>query len=125
MREKTDYAKLRVIPGRPYPVGPAVYDSGIRFTVFSRHARRVWLALFDGPDDTEPAWEYELDPARHRSGDMWSVFVENLREDAYYLFRMAGPWDPAQGHRFNPHIYLLDPYAKALVGDIHRGPGFM
>ncbi|NLV42223.1 MAG: glycogen debranching protein GlgX [Candidatus Hydrogenedentes bacterium] len=125
MREKTDYTKLRVIPGRPYPVGPAVYDSGIRFTVFSRHARRVWLALFDGPDDTEPAWEYELDPARHRTGDMWSVFVENLREDAYYLFRMAGPWDPKRGHRFNPRVYLLDPYAKALVGDIHRGPGFM
>ncbi|NLF57622.1 MAG: glycogen debranching enzyme, partial [Candidatus Hydrogenedens sp.] len=121
MKRRTDYSKLRVIPGRPYPMGPIVYDEGVRFTVFSRHARRVWLALFDHIGDQEPVWEYEYDPVHHRTGDVWSIFVKGLREGAYFLYRMAGPYEPENGHRFNPRLYLLDPYAKAMVGDIHEG----
>lgn len=102
-------------------MGPIVYDEGVRFTVFSRHARRVWLALFDHIGDQEPVWEYEYDPVHHRTGDVWSIFVKGLREGAYFLYRMAGPYEPENGHRFNPRLYLLDPYAKAMVGDIHEG----
>jgi glycogen operon protein len=111
---------LDVTPGRPYPMGPVVTDGGVRFTIFSRHATRVWLALYEGPHDQYPVWEYELDRLRHRTGDIWSVFVHNLGVGAYYMYRMDGPYDPVHGHRFDPECYVLDPYAKSLVGDIHN-----
>ncbi len=116
-----DVSKLSVIPGRPYPTGTTVYDNGVRFTVFSRHAARVWVALFRAVEDREPAWQYEFDPRHHRTGDIWSIFVQGIGEGALYLYRMDGPWDPRGGHRYNPNVYLLDPYAKALTGDIHSG----
>ncbi len=116
-----DYSQLVLRPGRPYPTGPVVYDNGVRFAVFSRHATRVWLAFFDDIGDKKPAREFFFDPEFHRTGDMWSVFVQGLGPGAYYMFRMDGPFEPAAGHRFNPDVYLLDPYAKAFVGDIHDG----
>lgn len=118
---KLDTSKLRVTAGRPYPTGPVVYENGIRFTIFSRHASRVWVAVFEEVESKTPVWEYELDASRHRVGDMWSIFVEGLSEGTYFLYRMNGPDDPREGHRYNPGIYLLDPYAKAFVGDIHNG----
>lgn len=113
------FANLQVMPGRAYPMGTAVYDEGVRFAVFSRHATRVWLALFERVEDLEPAWEYEFDPHRNRIGDVWTVFVRGLHVGAYYKFRMDGPFDEKTGHRFNPRDYLLDPYARAMAGDIH------
>lgn len=118
---KIDTVALYVIAGRPYPMGTAVYDEGVRFTVFSRNATRVWLALFENVDSVAPLWEYELDPNRHRTGDVWSIFVGGLRAGAYYMYRMDGPFQPELGHRFAPETYLLDPYAKAFVGNIHDG----
>ena len=102
-------------------MGATAYDNGVRFTVFSRHARRVWVALFRSVEDREPVWEYEFDPRRHRTGDVWSIFVEGIGEGVLFLYRMDGPWAPLEGHRFSPSVYLLDPYAKAFVGDIHKG----
>ncbi len=116
-----DAANLTVIPGRPYPMGAAVYDKGVRFTVFSRHARRVWVALFRAVEDREPVWEYEFDAEKHRTGDVWSIFVQGIGEGVLFLYRMDGPWSPREGHRFNPTVYLLDPYATAFAGDIHNG----
>lgn len=121
MKSVPDRSPYKVIPGRPYPSGPIVEDEGVRFTIFSRHARRVWLALFDSVEAREPYWEYELDARRHRTGDMWSIFVSGVQEGAYFLYRMDGPWQPEKGHRFQSQAYLLDPYAKAFVGDIHDG----
>jgi len=116
-----DPKKLSVTAGRPYPMGPIVYEEGTRFTIFSRHATRVWVALFDNVEDREPVWEYEFDPQRHRTGDVWSIFVRGAKEGVYFLYRMDGPRAPREGHRYNPNVYLLDPYAKAFVGDIHDG----
>ncbi len=116
-----DLDRIKVYAGRPYPMGPAVYEEAVRFTIFSRHATEVWLALFDRIEDKEPVWEYKFDPRRHRTGDVWSIFVRGVRGGAYYLYRMDGPKDPASGHHFNPDIYLLDPYGKAYAGDIYDG----
>jgi len=116
-----DTSKLSVTAGRPYPMGPIVYEEGIRFTIFSRHATRVWVALFDNVEDKEPVWEYEFDRERHRTGDVWSIFVWGAEEGVYFLYRVDGPWAPREGHRYNQKLYLLDPYAKAFVGDIHNG----
>ncbi|HNR30573.1 MAG TPA: glycogen debranching protein GlgX [Candidatus Hydrogenedentes bacterium] len=114
-------ARLRVTPGRLFPLGAVVYETGIRFSVFSRHATRVTIAIFENIQDDTPAWEYEFDRERHRTGDIWSIFVRNLPDGVYYKYRMDGPYEPGAGHRFRPDAYLLDPYAKAFAGDIHDG----
>ncbi len=75
-----DVSRLQVTVGRPYPLGPVVYSEGVRFTIFSRHATRVWLALFNRIEDKEPAWEYEFNPRRHKTGDIWSIFVRGVPE---------------------------------------------
>lgn len=87
----------------------------------SRHAARVWLAVFENPEDESPALEIEYDAGRHRVGDIWSIFVEGLAAGTLYAYRMDGPYDPDRGHRFDRNRYLLDPYAKAIVGDIAAG----
>ncbi len=110
-----------VRPGKPYPFGAKPQDDGVEFTVFSRHATRVWLAFFEKVEDKKPVWEYEFDPRRHRVGDVWSIFVGGARIGTYYMYRVDGPYDPKKGHRFNPGIYLLDPYGKAFVGDVDNG----
>ena len=115
---KIDLSELEVWPGRATPLGLEVYDSGVRFTLVSRHATRVWLALFDNADDREPAVEFEFDSAMHRTGDVWSIFVKGLRTGALYMYRIEGPFEPEQGHRYDSSVYLLDPYARIIVGDI-------
>jgi len=115
---KIDTAKLHVLPGRATPLGPEVYESGVRFAIVSRHATRVWLALFENVDDARPAVELEFEPHRHRIGDVWSIFVRGLPHDALYMYRMDGPFAAAEGHRYDPAAYLLDPYARMIVGDV-------
>jgi isoamylase len=112
---------LYVTPGRPFPFGATVYNEGVRFTIFSRHASRVWLALFNHIEDRQPAWEFEYDAKKFRTGDVWSVFVRGVSEGVLYKYRMDGPYDHESGHRFNPDIYLLDPYARAIVGNVDDG----
>ncbi len=122
MTRKIDYSKkIRVLPGRAFPIGSAVRQNGIRFAVFSRHATRVWLCIFEKAEDEKPAYEIEYDAGRHRVGDVWSIYVEGLSEGTLYAYRMDGPYDPAHGHRYDKTKYLLDPYAKAIVGDVARG----
>jgi isoamylase len=116
-----DTSQLIVRRGRPHPVGVAVNSEGARFSVFSRNATRVWVALFENVGDSAPCWEVELDRREHRTGDIWSVFVAHVPRGAYYMFRMDGPHDPLTGHRFDPNVYLLDPYARAFAGEAHDG----
>jgi len=116
-----DTTQLRVRRGRPQPLGVYVSVEGTRFTVFSRHATRVWVALFENVTDTQPCWEYEFDPIAHRTGDIWSVLVENVPTCTYYMYRMDGPYQETIGHRFNPQHYLLDPCARAFAGHAYDG----
>ena len=117
---RIDVSNLRVRAGRAYPLGSAVRDIGVRFAVVSRHATRVWLALFDNVEDRLPSVEFELDPLRHRTGDVWSLFIEGLSSGVLYLYRMDGPFAPEQGHRYDPAQYLLDPYARMIAGDVQN-----
>ncbi len=118
-----DPQALTVLLGRAEPLGASVRTGGVRFAVFSRHATRVWLALFDRADDTAPALEIEFDGTKHRTGDIWSIFVKGLEAGALYAYRMDGPFEPEKGHRFDKTCFLLDPYAKLFVGDAPRGQG--
>lgn len=118
---KVDFSNMRIVPGRAYPLGAMVRPDGVRFALVSRHAERVWLALFENPDDRKPVVEIEFDRFRHRIGDIWSLFIEGFTAGMYYMYRIDGPFDPEKGHRYNPHRYLLDPYARLIVGDIQGG----
>jgi glycogen operon protein len=83
----------------------------VNFALHSAHAEKVELLLFNDAEDTEPAVTFELP---ERTGPMWHGYVVNLRPGQLYGYRVYGPYDPANGHRFNPNKVLLDPYAKAI-----------
>ena len=102
---------LHIRPGKPYPRGATWDGIGVNFALHSAHADRVELVLFDDAEDREPAVTFELP---EHTGPIWHGYVVNLRPGQLYGYRVYGPYDPANGHRFNPNKVLLDPYAKAI-----------
>ena len=115
--------KEHVIPSVPVPVpyGAHVVDQGVHFSIFSRHATRVWLLLFDHAEDDLPKEEFELLPERNRLGDLWHLHVPTARAGQYYVYRMDGPRGDAAGNAYDPAQWLLDPYALAVTGQPQWG----
>ena len=107
-----------VIPSvsAPVPFGAHVVEQGVHFSIFSRHATRVWLMIFNHAEDEVPAEEFELHPDRNRLGDLWHLHVPTARAGQYYVYRMEGPRNGPEGHAFDPEQWLLDPYALAVTG---------
>ncbi|HXV23189.1 MAG TPA: glycogen debranching protein GlgX [Alphaproteobacteria bacterium] len=103
-------------PGNPLPLGVRDCCDGFNFAVFSRHAERMALLLFKDAGDADPWIEVDLDPAVHKTGDVWHVLIDGIGWGQGYAFRVHGPWAPTQGHRFNPRASLLDPYSLAVTG---------
>jgi glycogen operon protein len=101
--------------GHSWPLGATVVDGGINFSVFSRSATSVELLLFDREDDARPARMMRLDPAANRTYHYWHVCVPGIRPGQLYGYRVAGPYDPANGMRFDPAKVLLDPYGRDVV----------
>jgi isoamylase len=106
--------RTEVRMGVPLPLGTHEYGGGVNFAFFSRHATRVRLELFDHPEDPTPTRMIDLDAARHRTGDVWHVWVEGIRPGQLYAYRVDGPYQPEEGHRFNFNKLLLDPFATAI-----------
>ena len=104
----------KILPGYPLPLGVHLQKEGAQFNLFSRNASHVTLLLFNHADDPTPSATIELDRSRFRTGDIWHVWVEGLKAGQYYAYRVQGPYQPRQGHRFNRHKLILDPYAKSL-----------
>jgi glycogen operon protein len=103
--------------GNPFPIGGAHEQAGgVNFVLFSRHATGVRLELYQNSDDSSPKRVVDLDPVSHRTGDVWHVWVRGIPAGQLYGYRVEGPYLPEEGHRFNPHKLLLDPYARALAG---------
>jgi isoamylase len=103
--------------GNPLPIGGAhEQGNGVNFVLFSRHATGVRLEFYKNPDDSSPSRTINLDPVRHRTGDVWHVWVRGISAGQLYGYRVEGPYLPEEGHRFNPHKLLLDPYARAIAG---------
>lgn len=100
----------------PVPYGAHVVENGVQFTLFSRHATRVWLMLFQHADDATPSAEYELTPHLNRIGDIWHIHVRNAQAGQYYLYRLEGFAAPGRKNYYNPHQWVLDPYALAVAG---------
>lgn len=100
--------------GAPLPLGTSESAGGVNFSLFSRHANRVRLELFDHPADATPARVVDFDPVRNRTGDVWHVWVVGIRPGQLYAYRVDGPYQPEEGHRFNFNKLLLDPFATAI-----------
>src|SRR5688572_20640585 len=110
-------ATLAAMPGATHAVTPAATSAaaGVNFSVFSKHATRIELLLFDGADAAKPSEVIALDPLRHRTYHYWHAFVPGLRHGQVYAFRVAGPFAPERGLRFDPDKVLLDPYGLAVA----------
>jgi isoamylase len=101
--------------GVPLPFGLQASEHGVNFAFFSRHATRVRLELFDHPEDKTPTKSIDLDPIRNRTGDVWHIWVKGILPGQLYGYRVDGPYQPKDGHRFNFKKLLLDPFATAIA----------
>ncbi|MEX1297281.1 MAG: glycogen debranching protein GlgX [Candidatus Limnocylindrales bacterium] len=102
--------------GEAYPLGATVDGSGTNFAVFSRVAERVELCLFDASGT-----ETRLDLPR-MTGFTWHGYLPGVGTGQRYGYRVHGPWDPSRGRRCNPRKLLLDPYARAIEGEVRWAP---
>jgi isoamylase len=106
--------KYRIWPGRPYPLGATWDGAGTNFALFSAHADKVELCLFDERGERETA-RVELPEYTH---EIWHGYLPDVHIGQLYGYRVHGPYEPKAGHRFNANKLLLDPCAKALQGAI-------
>jgi isoamylase len=110
-----------VWPGRPHPRGATWDGEGVNFALFSQHAEKVELCLFDARG------HHEVKVAlTERTDQVWHCYLPEARPGQLYGYRVHGPYRPELGHRFNAHKLLLDPYAYAISGqfnwsDAHYG----
>jgi isoamylase len=104
----------RLQAGRTAPLGATWDGLGVNFAVFSAHAERVEVCLFD------PAGRREVArlPLPECTDEVWHGYLPEARPGLLYGYRAYGPYEPRRGHRFNPHKLLLDPYAKQLQGEL-------
>src|SRR5690606_33298855 len=100
--------------GKPYPLGASYDGSGVNFAVFSGHASKIELCMFDTHGRRE----------RHRyalpecTDEIWHGYLPGAGPGLVYGYRAHGPYDPRKGHRYNPHKLLIDPYARRLLGSV-------
>jgi isoamylase len=106
---------VRTWLGYPYPLGATWTGNGVNFAIFSENATGVELCLFD---NIEPTEENIRIPVTERTDQVWHVFLPDVRPGQLYGFRVSGPYDPERGLRFNSSKLLLDPYAKAIAGEV-------
>ncbi len=107
-------SKLRLWPGQPAPRGATWDGRGVNFALFSRNAERVELCLFD----EKGRRELQRIALPEYTDEIWHGYLPDVRPGQLYGYRVHGPYDPERGHRFNPNKLLLDPYAKALAGQL-------
>jgi len=103
---------MKILPGRPYPLGATWDGKGVNFSIFSEHATRVELCLFDSADAQKESHRIQLTEQTNR---IWHVFLPDARPGWLYAYRVHGPYDPDLGHRFNAVKILTDPYSKAIA----------
>ena len=103
---------MEVWPGRPFPLGANWDGEGTNFSLFSENATSVELCLFDDGDD-----ETRI-PVTERTAFNWHCYLPGVKPGQRYGFRVDGPYEPLNGHRFNPAKLLIDPYAKAIEGPV-------
>jgi len=107
-----------VLEGKPFPLGATWDGLGVNFALFSAHATKVELCLFDDIGEKE----IERIELPEYTDEVWHGYVPTARPGTVYAYRVHGPYEPDAGHRFNPNKLVIDPYAKQLVGALRWGP---
>jgi glycogen operon protein len=102
---------MRVWPGSPHPLGATWDGVGVNFALFSEHATRVELCLFDSP---EAESESLTIPLTEQTDMVWHGYLPDVRPGELYGYRVHGPYEPHRGHRFNPNKVVMDPYARGI-----------
>jgi len=105
----------KVYPGKPYPLGATLDKDGVNFALYADNATGVELCLFENKDDKAESRKIKLTEKTHQ---IWHACVPGLKPGQLYGYRVSGPYEPQNGHRFNSNKLLLDPYAKAIAGVI-------
>ncbi len=116
MTQREEFGTPR--PGRPEPLGASSDGEGTNFAVFSRHATGVTLCLY-GEDVERPE---RTIPLVERTNDIWHVYLPGVHVGTRYGYRFSGPYEPEAGHQFNPNKVVLDPYARAIDGQVTWNP---
>ncbi|MFK4441487.1 isoamylase [Caballeronia udeis] len=109
---------IRIAEGSPFPLGATWDGEGVNFALFSANATKVELCLFDKNGEKE----LERIELPEYTDEVFHVYLFGLKPGAVYGYRVHGPYEPENGHRFNPNKLLLDPYAKAHVGELTWDP---
>jgi isoamylase len=104
----------KILPGKPFPLGATYDGEGVNFTLYSENATAVELCLFD----SEGTQELDKVMMTERTDFIWHIYISGLNPGQLYGYRVHGPFEPSNGHRFNPNKLLIDPYAKAVSGII-------
>ena len=104
--------------GKPFPLGATWDGLGVNFALFSAHATKVELCLFDDQGERE----LERIELPEYTDEVWHGYLPSARPGTVYGYRVSGPFEPDAGHRFNPNKLVIDPYAKQLVGELKWGP---
>jgi glycogen operon protein len=108
-----EFTMLR--PGNPYPLGATWDGRGVNFAIYSKNATRVELCLFDAANGASETVRITMPEQTHET---WHVYIPHLTPGQLYGYRVYGPYAPERGLRFNPYKLLVDPYAKALAGEL-------
>jgi isoamylase len=118
MRRANIMTPVKIWLGYPYPLGATWMGNGVNFAIFSEHATSVDLCLFDKVDAPQ---ENVRIPMTAHTDQVWHVFLPDVKPGQLYGYRVTGPYDPEHGMRFNNSKLLIDPYAKAIAGEINWG----
>jgi isoamylase len=110
---KTERMERTLLPGKPYPLGATPTAKGTNFALFSENATGVSVCFFD-----EAGKQTDCVALHERTAFVWHGLIRNIKPGQRYGFRVDGPWQPENGLRFNSKKLLVDPYAKALTGDV-------
>ncbi|MBV9066824.1 MAG: glycogen debranching protein GlgX, partial [Methylobacteriaceae bacterium] len=106
--------RSRVREGQPFPLGATWDGIGVNFALFSANATKVEVCIFDIDGTTE----VERITLPEYTNEVWHGYLPDARPGTVYGYRVHGPYDPQNGHRFNANKLLIDPYARQLVGDV-------
>ena len=106
---------MRIHSGNPYPLGATLTNEGVNFAIFAENATAVELCLFASENGKKETHRIKLPERTHQ---VWHGFLPGLKHGQLYGYRVYGPYEPENGHRFNPNKLLIDPYARAIAGTI-------
>jgi glycogen operon protein len=106
---------ITVYPGSPFPLGATWDGKGVNFAIYAENATGAELCLFETKEDKRESAKIRIEERTHH---VWHVYIPGLKPGQLYGYRMHGPYEPQNGHRFNPNKFLIDPYAKAISGSL-------